>query len=465
MNNKVHNCFIIPIVLLLAFLPNLTELRVDKRYENFLFTDKVHSIEIDIEESNWNDILKSPIEEKYYPCDIIIDGKVFKNVGIKTKGNTSLELVAKNDKTDRYSFKIKFDKYEKGQTCYGLDELSLNNVFADSTYMKEYLAYDMFKKIGAVSPLCSFMNISINNKNWGLYIGVENIDESFLIRNFGEDYGNLYKPESRELRYMAQNGEGVTVIKGEDLVYKDDNFDTYFTVFDTAKTDIEDNDKVRLINSLKNLHNNNVEECVDIENTLKYWVVNNFICNFDSYVSDFPHNYYLYEQSGKLTLLPWDYNLSFGSYPHTVNKDYTYDLDDATNMVNISMLKPLNENQIGLRPMFEKVVENSYEDKYNEYINIFINDYFNSGYFEEKYNNTITMIKPYIEKDNTAFYNLEDIEKGQKVLKEFIDLRVKAVKGQLGGDIIDRNYSTYIDATHINMEDIGHQKDGYMPIK
>ena len=43
---------------------------------------------------------------------------------------------------------------------------------------------------------------------------------------------------------MAQNGEGATVIKGEDLVYKDDNFDTYFTVFDTAKTDIEDNDKV-----------------------------------------------------------------------------------------------------------------------------------------------------------------------------------------------------------------------------
>ncbi len=35
------------------------------------------------------------------------------------------------------AFKLEFDHYIKGQTCYGLDKLILNNNYADATNMKE----------------------------------------------------------------------------------------------------------------------------------------------------------------------------------------------------------------------------------------------------------------------------------------------------------------------------------------
>ena len=438
-------------------------------YEDKIFSDKVHSLDIQMTDSAFDSLILSALDEEWHPCDIVIDGVLFEKVGIRVKGNTSLEAVYDNN-LSRYSFKLKFNKYIKEQTCYGLDEISLNNILADTTYMKEYLAYDMFKYIGAVAPLSSFMDISINGNPWGLYIGVECIDDSFFIRNYGDAKGELYKPEAHDLRYGAQinsdeTGDSEIDIKGENLVYIDDNFENYSTVFETVKTNINSTDKVRLIESLKILNSgDNISTVVDIDNTLKYWVVNNFISNFDSYLSDCPHNYYLYERNGVMTLFPWDLNLSFGSYPFTLDGNWTKELDDMTIMVNMPIKVPVNESFKGERPFIEQVV-GSYEDLYVKYLNDFIEGYFDSGYFDKKYENTINMILPYIEKDVTCFYDLEDVEQGQKVLKEFIRLRLESVKGQLSGSVDINDESTYIDGSMYNIEDIGHQKGGFVPTK
>ena len=36
--------------------------------------------------------------------------------------------------------------------------------------------------------------------------------------------------------------------------------------------------------------------------------------NWDSYLGHTGHNYFLYEENGVLSILPWDYNLAFGTY-------------------------------------------------------------------------------------------------------------------------------------------------------
>ena len=434
------------------------------------FDDNVHKIDIKISDFNWNDMIENPIEEEYHSCDIIIDGQKINNVGIRTKGNTSLSNIADSGISDRYSFKINFGKYEKGQTFYGLDEVCFNNLYADATYMKEYLSYDMFEYMGVPAPLCTFVNISINGQPWGLYVAVESVDESFLKRNFGEDYGELYKPESSILRYEAQNGipEGTDIkIMGEDLVYIDDNFDSYYTVFDTAKTDITDEDKIRLINSIKILNTDTkLSSVVSVENTLKFWVVNNLISNYDSYIGPAVHNYYLYEENGVLTMIPWDYNLSFGAYQHDLEEVYKEieGVNEATRMINLPILNPIKENLIGYRPFFEKIVI-PFEEEYIKIIDSFISVYFDSGYFNKYYIEMINKIKPYIENDKTAFYTIEEVNNAQNILKEFIDLRIESIKGQLDGSVIHGNYSTYIDASYINLEEMGHQKDGYVHIK
>lgn len=432
------------------------------------FDDNVHQVDINISQENWKSILDNPLEEEYHSCNITIDGEKISNVGIRTKGNTSLSNIAESGLSDRYSFKVNFGKYEKGQTFYGLDEVCFNNLYADATYMKEFLSYDMFEYMGVPAPLCTFVNISINGQPWGLYVAVESIDESFLKRNFGEDYGELYKPESELLRYEAQNGlEDGTEIKkyGEDLVYIDSNIDSYYTIFDTAKTKIDDKDKIRLINSIRGLNkSSDVSSYVDADKVLKYWVVNNFISNYDCYLAEDIHNFYLYEKDGLMSFIPWDYNLSFGGYPYTTEDNYKYEPDMATHIVNLSILDPVNLGYKGQRPMFERVVEQN-KDFYSEYINRFITNYFDNGHFEIKYNIMVEKLKPYIENDMSAFYTIEEVEKAQSLLKEFIELRVMSVKGQLDGSVIDGNYSTYIDASHINLEEMGHQKGGYVHVK
>ena len=173
-------------------------------YESRLFnTGTVHTIDIVMDD--WDSFLENCTDEKYVDCTVIIDGDVYRNVGIRAKGNTSLTSVA-NYGNDRYSFKIEFDHYDNANTYYGLDKLCLNNIIQDNTYMKDYLTYTLMSSFDVNAPLCSYAYITVNGKDWGLYLAVEAVEESFLQRCYGSDYGELYKPDSTTMGGGRGNG-------------------------------------------------------------------------------------------------------------------------------------------------------------------------------------------------------------------------------------------------------------------
>ena len=168
-------------------------------YENRLFnTDVVHTVDIVVDESDWQTMLDEATEEEYIKCNIVIDGESYKNVAIRPKGNSSLTQVAASD-SDRYSFKIEFDHYNDSLNYYGLDKLCLNNSVQDNTYMKDFVSYQMMQEVGADGPLCSFAWITVNGQDWGLYLAVEGIEEGFAQRNYGSDYGAIYKPDNMDM--------------------------------------------------------------------------------------------------------------------------------------------------------------------------------------------------------------------------------------------------------------------------
>ncbi len=68
---------------------------------------------------------------------------------------------------------MNFGKYNKGQTWHGLDKLNLQSCFKDATYMKEYMAYELFRRSKVPSPLASYAFVTINGKDQGLYLAVE----------------------------------------------------------------------------------------------------------------------------------------------------------------------------------------------------------------------------------------------------------------------------------------------------
>ena len=168
-------------------------------YETALFdTDSVMTVDILMDEDAWQELLDNAINEQYTACDVVINGETFYNVGIRAKGNTSLTNIVNDDDTDRYSFKIKFDEYVKGQTCHGLDKLILNNNYADATNMKEAVIYDMFAYLGADASLYDYSKISVNGEYLGVYLALEGVEDSFMLRNYGTKNGELYKPENMD---------------------------------------------------------------------------------------------------------------------------------------------------------------------------------------------------------------------------------------------------------------------------
>ncbi len=185
----------------MAYSEKLTDMLggtgVTMEYESKLFdTDEVMSVDIQMDEEEWEKMLSNALSEEYYTCDVVINGLTVKKVAIRPKGNTSLSSIANNPDTDRYSIKLEFDHFVDGQTCYGLDKLILNNNFADATNMKEAIIYDMFQYLDVDASLYNYAEVSVNGEYWGVYLALEGVEDSFMLRNYGTQDGELYKPES-----------------------------------------------------------------------------------------------------------------------------------------------------------------------------------------------------------------------------------------------------------------------------
>ena len=464
-------------------------------YESRLFdTSMVHTIEIEMED--WDSFLEGCTDEEYVSCSLVIDQEACKNVAIRAKGNTSLTSVASYG-NNRYSFKVEFDHYDQSNTYYGLDKLCLNNIIQDNTYMKDYVTYQMMSGFGVDSPLCSYVYLTVNGEDFGLYLAVEGVEESFLERNYGRDYGELYKPDSMSMGGGRGNGagfdpgiledagtwpgnpgndeegmgapgegmppEGMETGKGPggpggmsmgsddvSLIYTDDEYDSYSNIFDNAKTEISDSDKERLIDALKKLNEGkNIDTVVDIEEVIRYFTVHNFVCNFDSYTGSMIHNYYLYEKDGQLSMIPWDYNLAFGGFESGT---------DAEGLVNYPIDSPVSGGTVESRPMLAWIfADEEYKELYHQYFAEFIEQYFTSGEFEQMIDAVSEMIAPYVEKDPTKFCTYEEFQEGVSTLKSFCVLRAESIEGQLDGT------TSSTEAASLSIEAMGTMGNTFGP--
>lgn len=237
------------------------------------------------------------------------------------------------------------------------------------------------------------------------------------------------------------------------LIYSDDEFESYSNTFDSAKTAITSKDKARLIASLKKLNaNEDIEDVVDVEQVIRYFVVHNFVDNFDSYTGSMIHNYYLYEKDGKLSMIPWDYNLAFGGFMS----------GDATEMVNYPIDTPVSGGSVDSRPMLNWIFQSEeYTALYHSIMQEFIDSFFASGEFETLIDETYALIAPYARRDTNGFCTYAEFEQGVSTLKQFCLLRAESIQGQLDGtipstaDSQSADGSALIDASSVTLSDMG----------
>ena len=525
---------------------------VTMKYESKLFnTDQIMDIDILMDEDDWNNMLKNAISEEYYSCNVVVNGKTFYSVGIRPKGNTSLSSIVNDPDTDRYSFKLEFDHYIEGQTCYGLDKLILNNNYADATNMKEAIVYDMYQYLGVDASLYNYAKISVNGDYRGVYLALEAVEDSFMLRNYGTEDGNLYKPESmgigggvdgngfpqkgempdgedfpqkgempdgtdfpqkgempdgadfpqkgempdgedfpqmgempngedfpqkgempdgEDFPQMgeAPNGEAADIKMGimggnggSDLNYTDDDLDSYSTIWDGEITDTDKKDHKRVVEALKNIsEGTDLETYMDVDNILKYMAVHTFVVNDDSLSGTMAHNYYLYEYNGKLNILPWDYNLSFGGM--SMGGKMGGQSLGATSVINDAIDTPFS-----ITDFFDALLENEeYLEQYHGYLNKLVEKYVNGGEFEKTYERIRSQIDDLVGNDPTAFYSYEEYEEAANMLIEVVQLRAKSVSGQLAGTIPStdegqqQDSSNLIDGSDIDLSVMGSFSGG-----
>ena len=351
-----------------------------ENYKDVLNGNDIADVFITISNENLNDMLEYAANEEYHSADVEIGGVKVENAGIRTKGNLTLNSTVRSD-SDRYSYRIKFNKYVKGGNYLGLDELCLNNCYMDTTYMREYLHYEALKYLGVSTPETEFCRVYINGELQGLYLAVEAIDDTYLEETYGKNYnsGSLYKME-----------------KGASLKYEDDEQYSYAELkkgVDDEKSGLKK--LIKTLNNISDVNKGDIESVLDVGSALKYIAANTVLCNYDSYNGNMMQNYYLYQdENGVFSVIPWDFNMSFGGF-------------DGNNS-EIGIDTPISSGNISDYPLIDKLLSvDEYKKEYYSYIEKLL-EYLDG--FEERVGEVKALIKNDVKNDPTAFYTYEQFD-------------------------------------------------------
>lgn len=431
-----------------------------KEYPEALFTlGEIATVELEIPEDVWKDITAKAADKDYYECSVIINGERFDRASIRTKGASSLDDV-KLMKSDRYSFTLKLNKYEKGQTYHGLSKLQLNNNIWDATQIKDAIVYDMCRFIGLPAPLTNYACITLNGKLFGYYLIIEPVDKHFCRRNWPDEVSNIYKPY-------------------HNLAYKGEKMKDYSDISDFAKVKGGEASMKRVVEALRSVdEGKDIEEHLDVESVMKYMALQTIAVNFDCMTGNNEQNYYLRESDGKISLIPWDYNLAWGGYPEDEEMEGEDLLEqspeltlpanagmrtkeEVSRVVNFPIDTPFSCD-LSRRTFFMNLLANQQlKARYYYYLDVLCNKYILGGEFGKTLNVIEEEIGQVAGTEANAFYTNEQFHKAQQTLRLMLEKRAASVLGQIKGSIPStwegqkQQPQSLINSDDINLQDLG----------
>jgi hypothetical protein len=278
--------------------------------------------------------------------------------------------------------------------------------------------------MGLPTPKYSYVNVYVNGELWGFYLAIEQVGDAYLERNFSNVYGALYKAEFGGGFGGGGNGAGAggRSSGGGDLVWQGDDLDSYPSLVQKSK---KSNGGV-LIDMLDELNNGtDYERVLDVNNALQYIALNAVLVNMDSYLGSNQQNYYLYEDDGVFSVLPWDYNMSFGGMGGGMG--------GGSEQI---MIDEPTQGALAERPLAAKLLAvDAYKEKYHEIIREMVEGYLSDEAFASRVSELQEMISPYVQSDPRPFYSYSQYESAIPELLSFTQSRVANVAGQLDGTI------------------------------
>lgn len=263
---------------------------------------------------------------------------------------------------------------------------------------------------------------------------------------------------SNELHSNIPNGMGGDMMgkgmggnsNGADLVWNGDDISNYSAIFDNAIFKTTDSDDyTKILDMIEHLYTmEDIESYLNVDEVLRYFAANTFLVNLDSYASNMNHNYYLYEDDGVVSILPWDYNLSFGGFQ----------AGSASSAINFPIDSPVS-GTLEDNPLIANLLEvDEYKELYHQYLNEIVNNFVNNGTYEMLVTKTDTLISDYVKNDATAFYTFDEYTEAVSNLLNFGLDRSTSISAQLDGS--QPSTSTGTIETTVNLTAMGQQGGG-----
>ncbi len=176
-------------------------------------------------------------------------------------------------------------------------DLNLNSNGADPIYIRQPLAFQVFRDFGSASPISFPLEMRVNGEFDRLGILIEQVDEDFLQRNDLDPEGALYKfVQRRELTPAFSNiSDGL-----EKKTRLDEDF----------------SDLARIVDALRSRNPQHIREMLfeelDLPAVVNYLAARALVRDVDS----IRKNFYFYRDTcgdRKWRFLPWDKDLSLGT--------------------------------------------------------------------------------------------------------------------------------------------------------
>lgn len=329
-------------------------------------------------------------EPNYIDVTLKFRNKTWKNVGFRLKGNSTLRT-AWSSGNYKLPFRLNFDEFEDkypaitNQHFYGFEEMSFSPGAKDPSLIHEKLASDVFRQAGIPAARCAFYKVYIDFgaglKYCGVYTGLEIPDDNMIKSQFGEESGNIYKPESNFTTFNQS-------------VFEKKNNTTAADFSDVTAFVAALNNPIRTTDA--QTWRTQLEAIFNMDHFLKYLAVNNAIVNWDSYGA-MAHNYYLYNHSAKkLTWIPWDHNEAFAGSPGITGTAGGTGVPGVPgggmNGVSLSM------NEVGVNWPLLRFVANdaAYYSRYKLYMKAFRDNVFTESYMNNLIDKYQQLIGPWV---------------------------------------------------------------------
>ena len=349
-----------------------------------------------------------------------VDSGAYQKISINARGAFS-RVIGQAMPTKRIPFRIRFQSPAALSQTLGNASVVFVNSKMPMELFTEYIALDIYEYLGVPTPAHAFAFVRFNNQDVGIYLTVESVNGTFLEKHFENSGGSLYKSTY-------------------DYVPSPYYESVWFGLLE-AKRDCGSETVMRLLEALKN--RSGYEEYLDMDEVLRFFACTAAMGGEGSLLTE-RNNFFLYDDNGKIVLIPWDLGTAFDTVKSKNRIDCFY-LDDYEDVPT---------------PLFELIMRNpAYKERYHAYLREICDGFLAPEHLHPYVTSLVETLTPYLARDVSMFLNTDTTPRDLLTARSMqyspllytLDRYYESLTDQLDGKSTERYYDPESGALQITM--------------